>query len=424
MFPDLECVPPACVVIACAAQCTATMPWVVWRLLVNVIATPLYFMLRMSQYQYQAECEAWIVYINTVAERVRNLYGSDISGDLSVLHTPIANSLKAYSAAFGDVKRADGRYLNRLLAVSEEGVLPDGMVAARQSIVPSRSVSTLRYAAREAIEGIQQTLEAVEGLPLISQSEIKSEEKIVSQAVHRYEGKLDRFTDVARLKFVFADCKSLLRGVELLQDALEVVAVVNVFANPTALGMRAMYLIVKVPISMRNETEDQNGFGNRQKVGVTKHGTAVASGEPSISGEGSTRGCTSRKAFATFDPAEARAEEEEEEEEGAGTVGGLLGDAVEGATESLAEEPLEATNEVFLIQIQLQLSRFEEAQQSAAVYHEQFVARLPHVSIGITKDGLVGLSYISCILCVFEIGVQAGAPGGSVRLCRHVKPRT
>jgi hypothetical protein len=389
------------------------MPWVVWRLLVNVIATPLYFMLRMSQYQYQAECEAWIVYINTVAERVRNLYGSDISGDLSVLHTPIANSLKAYSAAFDDVKRADGRYLNRLLAVSEEGVLPDGMVAARQSIVPSSSVSTLRYAARAAMDDIQQTLEAVEGLPLISQSEIKSEEKIMSQAAHRYEGKLDRFTDVARLKFVFADCKSLLRGVKLLQEALEVVAVVNVFANPTALGMRAMYLIVKVPISMRNETDDQNGFGNRWKVGVTKHGTAVASGEPSISGEGSTRGCTSRKAFATFDPAE---------EEGEGYV---LGDMVEGATESLAEEPLKATNEVFLVQIQLQLSCFEEAQQSAAVHHLQFVARLPHVSI--RRIGSSGFSYYLYgiyMLCVFETGMQAGAPGRSVRLWRHVKKRT
>jgi hypothetical protein len=335
------------------------MPWVVWRLLVNVIATPLYFMLRMSQYQYQAECEAWIVYIDTVAERVRSLYGSDISGDLSVLHTPIASSLKAYSAAFGDVKRTDGRYLKRLLAVSEEGVLPDGTVAARQSVVLSNSVWTLRYAARAAIEDIQHTLETVEGLPLISQREIKSEEQIISQAAHRYEGKLDRFTDVARLKFVFADCKGLLRGVELLREALEVVAVVNVFANPTALGMRAMHLIVAVPI-MRNETEDQNGFGNRRKVGVTKHGTAVASGEPSISGEGSTRGCTSRKAFVTFDPAE----EEEEEEEGAGTAGDLLGDVVEGATEILAEEPLEATNETFLVQIQLQLSRFEEAQQS------------------------------------------------------------
>ena len=53
------CAPPSCVSVACADVCTAMMPWVVWELLVNIVMTPLYFLLRLLQYLHAAERGSW-----------------------------------------------------------------------------------------------------------------------------------------------------------------------------------------------------------------------------------------------------------------------------------------------------------------------------------------------------------------------------
>jgi hypothetical protein len=48
-----------------------------------MIATALYFILRMLQYQYQAEREAWVHYVRTIEQPVFDNFGSRIGGDLS-----------------------------------------------------------------------------------------------------------------------------------------------------------------------------------------------------------------------------------------------------------------------------------------------------------------------------------------------------
>jgi hypothetical protein len=108
--------------VLCSDSCTAHVPWVIWQLLVNVVVTPLYFCLRMLQYQYQAEREAWVRYIRTIEKHVFETFGANISGDLSLLHQPIAAALRIYSAAFEETRCAGRKPMNQLLVVKEVGL--------------------------------------------------------------------------------------------------------------------------------------------------------------------------------------------------------------------------------------------------------------------------------------------------------------
>ena len=55
------CELPNCASVVCAAVCHAGLPLVILKLLVNIVATPFYFLLRMFQYQHVAEQRSWCV---------------------------------------------------------------------------------------------------------------------------------------------------------------------------------------------------------------------------------------------------------------------------------------------------------------------------------------------------------------------------
>jgi hypothetical protein len=55
------------------------------------------------------------------------------------------------------------------------------------------------------------------------------------------------------MKLVFEDCKSLLQGLEELQEVFEGKALLNSVANPTAVGFRTLYAVGRVRIG--GETE-------------------------------------------------------------------------------------------------------------------------------------------------------------------------
>ena len=105
------CELPNCASVVCAAVCHAGLPLVILKLLVNIVATPFYFLLRMFQYQHVAEQRSWCVmprcpltpllvslmaldlplsartaYVQTVATVVKTRFGVNIQGDLSLLH--------------------------------------------------------------------------------------------------------------------------------------------------------------------------------------------------------------------------------------------------------------------------------------------------------------------------------------------------
>jgi hypothetical protein len=278
----------------------------------------------MYQYQYQAERIGWIRYIRTVGEHVRVRFGTDISGDLSVLHEPISACLKVFSRTFTDVRSADKKYLTSVLAIEELGLNDDATVSEVQLQECSNSVSCLVDCARKAQHQMKKLLEpktvawdaggSSVGLSEVPSAEfafdpgVKGEDQVQLQL--RHGGELNRFTSVARLKLVFKDCKSLLLGLEELQEVFELTSLMNCFANPSALGYRTLYAVVKVQIDEESA------------------------------------------------PAMA---EEQDRREGQGRKGS-------------GSHPV-----YFLAQIQLQLARYEQAEQEAAVHHQAFMDRIPDV---------------------------------------------
>jgi hypothetical protein len=84
---------------------------------------------------------------------------------------------------------------------------------------------------------------------------VKGAAAVLAQAHHLYRGRLDRSTNATRLKIVFADCEALLQGLATLRDMFEVVGLINGFASPTPMGIRALYLVVKVPIEIPISTD-------------------------------------------------------------------------------------------------------------------------------------------------------------------------
>jgi hypothetical protein len=255
------------------------MPWVIWQLLVNLVATPLYFSLRMLQYQHQAERDIWIEYIRTLETHVREKFGCEIGGDLSLLHEPIAAGLRIYSAAFTAVRSAERKALRELMAVEEEG-LRDGsaetvpvqlnVVAeatdtfvhctkaaqAEMKLLIEPRISQRRFKSMQWETG--ETHKRPSGVPSASRAVDpgpKDAQTVKIQAQHLYRGRLGRLTNSSRLKLVFADCNTLLQGLATLRDIFEVAALINGFDNPTPMGMRAMYIVVKVPINMEGESQ-------------------------------------------------------------------------------------------------------------------------------------------------------------------------
>jgi hypothetical protein len=249
---------------------------VIWRLLITVIASSGYFLVRMYQYQYQAERKGWIRYIRAVSNHVQDRFHADITGDLSPLHRPISACLKIYSQAFADVNSADKQHLKRVISIEEQGISDDATVSDVQLDECSSSVSCLMGCARKAQDQMKLLLEpktassrfkAVEwneGDSRQRPTEVPSAAYAVNcgvkdgavvqwQLAQGHHGELNRFTNVARMKLVFEDCKSLLQGLEELQEVFEVKALLNCFANPTAVGFRTLYAVVKVRIG--GETE-------------------------------------------------------------------------------------------------------------------------------------------------------------------------
>jgi hypothetical protein len=269
----------------CSESCAAEVPWVIWQLLVNVVVTPLYFCLRMLQYQYQAEREAWVSYIRTVEERVCETFGANISGDLSLLHQPIAAALRIYNVAFEETKRAEQKHLRLLLAVKEAG-LRDATTAEIEAVQQTTAVESLETFMHFADLAQKKMKELIE--PLISQERfkaiqwdtcstrerptclpsalfamdpgVKSAAAVMATAHHLHGGRLNRSTNTARLKLIFADCSALMQGLTSLQDMFEVMGLINGFANPTPMGMRALYLVVKVRLDLT--ADDANAAEN------------------------------------------------------------------------------------------------------------------------------------------------------------------
>jgi hypothetical protein len=270
--------------VFCSESCTAQVPWVIWQLLVNVVVTPLYFCLRMLQYQYQAEREAWVCYIRTVEERVYQTFGANISGDLSLLHQPIAAALRIYNAAFEETKCKEPKHIRQLLAIKEEG-LRDATTAEIEAVQQNAAAESLETFMQFADLAQTKMKELIE--PLISQQRfksiqwntsttrecptclpsalfamdpgVKSADAVMATAHHLHGGRLNRSTNAARLKLVFANCSTLMQGLAALQDMFEVVGLINGFANPTPMGMRALYLVVKVRLvlAVDDASEDE-----------------------------------------------------------------------------------------------------------------------------------------------------------------------
>jgi hypothetical protein len=250
---------------------------------VNMIATALYFILRMLQYQYQAEREAWVHYVRTIEQHVFDNFGSRIGGDLSLLHQPIAAALRIYNAAFEDTRHVERRHLKRLLAVKEEGLLRNtnaelavtqpntvtesielfmrciDTAQARMKLLLEPQISKHRFKSAQWDTG--EAHERPTGVPsalFVVDPGVKGADAVLAQAHYLYRGRLDRSTNAARLKLVFANCEALLQGLAALRDVFEVVGLINGFASPSPMGMRALYLVVKVPIDIPRESVEDD----------------------------------------------------------------------------------------------------------------------------------------------------------------------
>jgi hypothetical protein len=245
----------------------------------------------MLQYQYQAEREAWVRYIRTIEEYVFETFGANISGDLSLLHQPIAVALRIYNAAFEESRRAEPKTMKQLLAVKEEGLSDPATaeISAVQQAAATESLEVfMRYAdAAQAqmkllIEpqisqqrfksihwdtgGVRERPTCIPSALFVVDPGLKSADAVMAQAYHLHRGRLNRSTNTARLKLVFADCGNLLQGLATLRDVFEVVGLINGFANPTPMGMRALYLIVKVRLEL---TADIDRMGNETSLPTT-----------------------------------------------------------------------------------------------------------------------------------------------------------
>jgi hypothetical protein len=241
------CALPGCVSLACATACQAGVPYVLWKLLVNVIGTPFYFCLRLLQYVHETERAAWIEYNKKVADAIQSTFGYRIESDLGLLHEPISMALQIYSEAFADTKRDGRKALDKLLAVAEVAE-----VRISQSTAASGSINQFLKCARAAKEKFKQMLEeswqqddeqskrlcAVPSALYAIDIGIKSKAQQILQTC----------TDTVQFKLVFSRCSTLLDGIREMRDAFEVAALINGFAHPTAMGMRAVSLLVKVPV--------------------------------------------------------------------------------------------------------------------------------------------------------------------------------
>jgi hypothetical protein len=240
----------------------------------------------MLQYQYQAEREAWVRYIRTIETHVFEKFGANISGDLSLLHQPIAAALRIYNAAFEETRRADRKSMKYLLGVKEEGLRDPttAEVSSVQQVEAAQNLESFMHCADAAQAQMKMLIE-----PQMSHQRFKSVHwetggarerptclpsalfamdpgvkdagAVMAQAYHLHCGQLNRSTNAARLKLVFADCGALMQGLSTLRDMFEVVGLINGFANPTPMGMRALYLIVKVRLDF-NVSDSVDGAGD------------------------------------------------------------------------------------------------------------------------------------------------------------------
>jgi hypothetical protein len=296
--------------------------------------------------------------------RVRSRFGIDISGDLSLLHTPVAESSKIYDRAIKTLRNIDGNHLKLLMDVREQGVV-GGQVAVTQCDKLSSDISTLLRSAAQAQNSMRKRIEPEvvkllqwklrttqpSGVPSAEEAidlGCKDAQYVGDQVCHWYNGQLNMCVDAAELKLIFVSCELLLQGLNAFQENFTVVSIVNQFQNPTPVGRRCVRLIVDVPIEPVDFKVAGEGEGGRH---ADKHGEERGEGED-----------------------ESESEELKVSEAGEGGRGrrGGQGGAV-------VKEPRVPDVNTFLVQVVLQLECFELAEHEAAIHRNTFKLQLRNI---------------------------------------------